>query len=112
MDGERTGTERISSSFAEDAARFLKVVGNAQRYRILVELAREPLQVGDLEERLGLSQAYVSQQLARLRRAGIVSGERSGRSVLYTVVDGRVGPMLDVMHRFRHASQSGRVDRI
>ena len=112
MDGELKSAERNSAELAADTARFLKTIANAQRYRILSELALEPLQVSDLQERLGLSQAYVSQQLARLRSADIVVGERKGRSVSYRVVDDRVGPMLELLYRYRHAAQSGRVDRI
>ncbi|MGR3511843.1 MAG: ArsR/SmtB family transcription factor [Paracoccaceae bacterium] len=82
---------------SESNARFLKVLGNPWRLRILALLVDAPRQVGDLEAALGLGQAYVSQQLARLRADGIVKGERSGRVVLYRIVDPRVQPVLKAL---------------
>lgn len=111
MDGELKGTETEPQLDAEDAARLLKAIGNPARLRILNALAEAPQQVGDLEEILGLGQAYVSQQLARLRREGIVSGERSGRAVLYRIVDARIAPVLNSLYRSRTAAHSGRVDK-
>lgn len=94
MDGALTNKDEDTTNRAEDGARFLKVLGNPWRLRILALLAEQPKQVGELEEALGLGQAYVSQQLARLRAEGIVAGVRSGRAVHYRVVDDRVAPVL------------------
>lgn len=85
-----------------DAA-FLRVIANSNRLKILAALMDGPRHVGALEAALGLSQAYVSQQLARLRSEGIVTGERCGRSVKYQIVDERVRPMLELLHRYRTA---------
>ena len=70
---------------------------------MLAILVHEPKQVGDLEAALGLGQAYVSQQLARLRAEGIVVGERNGRAVHYRVVDRRVEPVLRALDRHKIA---------
>ena len=111
MDGILKKPDSEDAETAQAAARFLKVLGNPSRVRLLLELVRAPQQVGDLEAALGLSQAHVSQQLARLRAEGIVIGERSGRAVLYRIVDARVEPVLDSLYRFRTAEGAGRVDR-
>ena len=95
MDGDLAKSKIEGATVAEEQARFLKVLGNPWRLRILALLAEEPRQVGDLEEELGLGQAYVSQQLARLRAEGIVVGDRNGRAVLYRIVDPRVKPVLN-----------------
>ncbi len=112
MDGELKQNEPDPSFDTVDAARLLKAIGNPWRLRILKELVREPQQVSDLELSLGLGQAYVSQQLARLRREGIVTGDRTGRAVTYRIVDARIVPVLEVLYRSRSAAQSGRVDKI
>ena len=112
MDRDQTSHDSDPEGFETDSARFLKVLGNASRLRILDALREEPLQVGDLEERLGLGQPYVSQQLARLRAAGIVAGERRGRAVRYRVVDGRVASVLETLHRFQTARQTGGVGKL
>lgn len=97
MDGDHTKNEAEGAVLFEDQARLMKALGNPWRLRILALLVDEPKQVGDLEEALGLGQAYVSQQLARLRAEGIVAGVRNGRAVRYRVVDTRVKPVLKAL---------------
>ena len=112
MDGDLSKTGSDVAAKAVEQARLLKAMGNPWRLRILELLAETPQQVGDLEAALDLGQAYVSQQLARLRAEGIVIGERSGRTVLYRIVDDRVVPVLEAVCRYQAASQSGRVGKI
>jgi ArsR family transcriptional regulator len=103
MDGDHTKSEAEGAARFEDHARLMKALGNPWRLRILALLVDEPKHVGDLEEALGLGQAYVSQQLARLRAEGIVAGVRNGRTVRYRVVDLRVKPMLKALEGFHSA---------
>lgn len=99
MDGDLAKNEARDAAAAADQARLLKILGNPWRLRMLRLLVIEPRQVSDIEEALGLGQAYVSQQLARLRSEGVVEGERSGRTVLYRIVDDRVQPVLEAICR-------------
>lgn len=99
MDGDLTRHDAEVAEKAAEQARLLKVLGNPWRLRIVQLLLREPMQVGDLENALGLGQAYVSQQLARLRSENIVEGDRNGRSVSYRVVDARVADVLQAINR-------------
>lgn len=112
MDGDLANDDKEPVADAMDAARLLKAIGNPSRLRILQELATAPRQVSDLEAALGLGQAYVSQQLARLRAEGVVIGDRIGRTVRYRIVDARIEPVLEVLYRFRSAAHSGRADKI
>lgn len=98
MDGE-LGQNPVAAGQAEDKTRFLKALANPWRLRLLHVLLHGPMTVGELEARLGLSQAYVSQQLARLRADGLVTGTRNGRQVRYSVVDARVRPVLGCLDR-------------
>jgi ArsR family transcriptional regulator, virulence genes transcriptional regulator len=52
---------------AADAARLLKALANEQRLHILCNLLDGPLSVGELHQRLDLSQSALSQHLALLR---------------------------------------------
>jgi DNA-binding transcriptional ArsR family regulator len=54
----------------------------ARRARILLALDR-PASTQELARRLGASGAGVSEHLSVLRRAGLVTGRRDGRHVLY-----------------------------
>src|SRR4051812_46972208 len=56
---------------------FLQLAGNAVRWRLLAELSRSDLRVGELCERVGRPQNAVSYHLGRLRAGGLVSVRRS-----------------------------------
>jgi ArsR family transcriptional regulator len=62
-------------------------------------LVRGGLTVQELQEALTLDQPIVSQQLAVLRNQGIVSAQKEGLSVRYTLRDPLVGELLDVARR-------------
>ena len=55
--------------------------------------------VQELQEALMLDQPIVSQQLAVIRNQGIVSAQKEGLSVRYTLRDPLVGELLDVARR-------------
>lgn len=83
---------------AEEAASCLRALSNPSRLLLLCQLVEGAKCVGEMEQALGLSQAYVSQQLARLRAEGLVSAERDGRTVYYSLADPRVTPVLAVLY--------------
>ena len=62
-------------------------------------LVRGGRTVQELQETLALDQPIVSQQLAVLRNQGIVSAQKEGLSVRYTLRDPLVGDLLDVARR-------------
>ena len=61
--------------------------------------------VGTLAERVGMSVAAVSQHLAKLRLAGVISGQRDGRRQLYTVNDPHVLTLIQQI--FDHIAPDG-----
>jgi ArsR family transcriptional regulator len=50
-----------------------------------------------LEHELGLRQAYLSQHLAKLRAAGVVSDQRVGSNVFYALAGGWVAELLSTL---------------
>ncbi len=93
--------ERFQDGMAEaatEAAIYLRALSNPSRLRLLCELVNGEKSVGELEAALGLGQAYVSQQLARLRGEGLVAAVREGRIVRYHLCDPRVTPVLVVLY--------------
>jgi DNA-binding transcriptional ArsR family regulator len=72
---------------ARKAADFLKALGHENRLMILCLLAERERSVTELEGLLALSQATVSQQLARLRHEGLVEPRRDGRAMYYSIAD-------------------------
>lgn len=83
---------------AEDASACLRALSNPSRLLILCSLVEGEKTVGEIERALGMGQAYVSQQLARLRGEGIVAAERDGRMVRYSITDPRVAPVIATLY--------------
>ncbi len=83
---------------AEVTTGFLKSLSHPARLALLCRLAEGPATVGDLEAFVDLSQAEVSKHLARLRADRLVSAERNGRSVTYSLVESRTARVVRVLH--------------
>lgn len=66
-------------------AEVLQVAGEPTRLRILNLLLQGSICVCDLEAILGLPQHMVSRHLAVLRHAGLVTDERQGQRVVYSL---------------------------
>ncbi len=83
---------------AEDASAYLRSLSNPSRLLLLCQLIDGEKSVGELEVALGLGQAYVSQQLARLRTDGLVVAAKDGRIVRYSIADPRAVSLLEVLY--------------
>ena len=76
---------------------FLRLSAHPVRWRLLSELARSDLRVGELCERSGQQQSLVSYHLRRLRDGGLVFARRSladGRDTYYALDVARCGELL------------------
>jgi len=80
-------------------ARFFRALAHPTRIRILETLATGDRSVQELQEALGLGQPVVSQQLAVLRNQGIVTYEKQGLSVRYSLRDPAIEELLAVAQR-------------
>ena len=83
------------------AAEILKTIGHPQRLRIVECLETSELSVKELQADLGLPQAIVSQQLAILKRRGVVRSRRDGALVYYRLVDSFPCRILDCIRSCR-----------
>lgn len=75
-------------------AAFFRALAHPVRIRILEILLRGEQSVQELQQALSVDQPVVSQQLAVLRAANIVSGRKDGASVRYSVRDPLIGDLL------------------
>lgn len=83
----------------EAQAQLFKVLTHPARLAIL-EILRDGEQcVCHMEAHLGLRQAYISQQLAVLREAGLIQDRRDGWNVFYRVVDPHIYVVLTAAQR-------------
>ena len=67
----------------------LKLLADPTRLRLLSLLVREQLSVAELQEILAMGQSRISTQLAQLKKAGLITDTRSGKSNFYraTILD-------------------------
>ena len=83
---------------ARRASELMKALSHETRLLILCLLSEGEMSVSELEEIIGLSQAAVSQQLARLRLERLVTTRRDGRQVYYQIVDGEVSTLIESLY--------------
>lgn len=90
-------------------ADLFKALAHPLRIRALEKLvdpdhSTEKLSVGELAEQLGVDLSQVSQQLAVLRRAGIVTTQRDGNTIYYSVADVLMSDLLSVARQLLKAN--------
>ena len=74
-----------------------KAVAEPRRIQILYALHEQPRHVTALAELLDLRQPTVSRHLSVLRHSALVTTERDGATVVYTLADSRLIEVLDMM---------------
>ena len=75
-------------------AEFFKTLGHPARIRVLELLAEREHSVAELLADVAIEATSLSQQLAVLRRAGLVSTRKEGSSVIYALTSPRVAELL------------------
>ena len=73
------------SDLCNEVEKFGKGIGSVPRYRIVETLFTGPKTVSELAKKTKLSQPLVSQHLRVLKETGLVTDERRGQEVLYTL---------------------------
>lgn len=87
------------------AGELLRALAAPVRIAIVLQLRESQRCVHELVDALGVPQPLVSQHLKILKAAGVVSGERSGREVLYRLVDHHLAHI--VIDAVAHAGEDG-----
>ena len=77
-------------------AKLFRGFSDTSRLSILEALRDEPLTVGVIVEKTGLSQSNVSNHLRCLSDCGLVISTPQGRYTLYQLSDSRVGTLLSL----------------
>ena len=84
---------------ADAAASLMRALGNPDRLLLLCELSQRELCVSDLEDRTGITQPTLSQQLGVLRDQGVVCTRREGKQIHYSISDARALEILKTLYR-------------
>ncbi|MFF3392773.1 ArsR/SmtB family transcription factor [Streptomyces sp. NPDC002669] len=80
-------------------AEFFRMLGHPVRIRVLELLQEGPTPVRDLLARIEVEPSALSQQLAVLRRSGIVASRREGSTVVYALAGGDVADLMRAARR-------------
>ena len=83
---------------ADDAARLLKLLANGQRLRVMCLLFDGELSVGEINDRIDLSQSALSQHLAKLRDEGLVTTRRDAQTIYYQLDSGPAKKVIGSLH--------------
>jgi DNA-binding transcriptional ArsR family regulator len=84
---------------ADQAAGFLKSLGNRHRLLILCQLLEAERSVTDLSRFLEIRDSTVSQHLALLRREGLVKARRDAQTIWYSLSSDPAREILETLYR-------------
>ncbi|MBA67543.1 MAG: transcriptional regulator [Rhizobiales bacterium] len=83
---------------ANAASGLLAALANRNRLMILCHLVDTEVTVTELMDLVGMSQSAMSQQLAKLRAANLVSTRRDGQQIYYRLASNEVERILQLLY--------------
>lgn len=83
-------TTPLDDATASKLAQLFSALGDPSRVRILWALSGGERNVGDLAQRVGMTESAVSHQLRQLRQLRLVRARKAGREVFYALDDDHV----------------------
>ena len=83
---------------ATEAVTLLKGLANESRLMIMCVLTEGELSVGQLNQRINLSQSALSQHLAVLREQGLVNTRRESQTIYYRLADSPAMSVIGLLH--------------
>ncbi len=90
-----------------------KVLANQKRLEIIQLLGNQELSVSQMVSMLGLPQSNLSQHLALLRQAKVVSSRRDGQTIYYHLLDPRISQACSMIKEMlREAHQLSLADEV
>ena len=81
------------------AADVIKLLGHADRLKIVEVLENAEATVSEIQDVLEMPQAIVSQHLAKMRGCTVVAARREGNHVFYRIIEPKVH---HILHCIRH----------
>jgi len=93
--------QKISEEEATLLHRYIcEGVGDPKRLMLLYLVAERPHNVSELTEALGVSQPTVSHHLRILRERGMVTAQKEGSTIYFSLGDPRILEAMNVMRSF------------
>ncbi|WP_406405714.1 ArsR/SmtB family transcription factor [Streptomyces sp. NBC_01643] len=91
-------------------AEFFRMLGHPVRIRVLELLQDGPMPVRDLLAAIEIEPSNLSQQLAVLRRSGIVNATRESSTVVYELAGGDVAELMRAARKILTVMLAGQQD--
>jgi ArsR family transcriptional regulator len=92
----RGGDGTMSTPLYQLKAEFFKTLGHPARIRVLELLSEREHAVAEMLPEVGIEPAHLSQQLAVLRRANLVTTRKAGSTVYYSLTSPQIAELLRV----------------
>lgn len=86
----------------------LKALAHPLRLAILKELDRQERNVSEIEQATGIGQPMLSQQLAVLRKSGLVKTRRAAKLVYYRIVPEQIALVVQLLDGLAGGQGQGR----
>jgi len=83
---------------AGEASLLLKTLANPDRLLLLCQMTQGEFSVGELEEKTGIRQPTLSQQLTVLREKQLVQTRRDGKQICYRIASKEAQAILQVLY--------------
>ena len=100
----------VSRPLYQPKAEFFKTLGHPVRIRVLELLSDRERAVSELLTAIEIEPANLSQQLAVLRRAGLVTTRKEGSSVHYSLTSPEIAELLAVARRILSSVLTGQIE--
>ncbi len=102
----------MSAPLYQLKADFFKTLGHPARIRILELLSEREHAVAEMLPQVGIEPAHLSQQLAVLRRANLVTSRKQGSAVYYSLTTPHVAELLAVARLILTGVLSGQAEML
>lgn len=89
---------------AQKASDLLKAISNKHRLLVLCLLIeKEEMTVGEIQQRISLSQSALSQHLAKMREEGLVTYRRESQTLYYRIENSDIAKIIALLKSIFHA---------
>jgi len=79
-------------------ARQFRLLGEPMRLKIMQTICRKPLTVNEIVEATGANQSNISKHLSLLSSAGIITRQKEGQFVYYSLTDPMTLKLCELVH--------------
>jgi len=91
-------TRGLTDRELERVAHQFKLLGEPMRLKILQVICRKPLTVNEIVESTGANQSNISKHLSLLSSAGIITRQKDGQFVYYSLTDPMTLKLCELVH--------------